>query len=394
MWVNGFLAMPLAVLALPVYMYLPSYYAEQFGLSLTAIGLVLFGVRLSDVITDAWVGRLSDSVSMGRAQQMLLASFGLILGVFLIFNPPIWAQSVWGLAVLSFGMFLAWTWVNVPYQAMLVGLASASERARWSMVREGLSIVAVLVLMASPVALDIKPTDPDFFAGLSGVFAMVMGGLMWIYIRRFGSSRHVKIPQVSYRELRGAVPGVFRIMPSYFINNLANALPAVLFVMFVTQILGLESQVGILLLSYFLAGVLALPLWLAWAKRKGALVAWRHSMILASLSFACVLLLDEGDFWGFWCVCVVSGLSLGVDLALPSAHQADLAEQANQALDKDVSATVFGLWGLLVKLSMALAVGLALPLVEYFGTSALWLMYAVLPIFLKLTAVGLLLRGR
>ncbi|MGI9486192.1 MAG: MFS transporter, partial [Geminicoccaceae bacterium] len=38
----GALGLPLAALNLPLYVYLPAFYAEEIGLGLTTVGLVLF----------------------------------------------------------------------------------------------------------------------------------------------------------------------------------------------------------------------------------------------------------------------------------------------------------------------------------------------------------------
>ena len=56
----AFPAFALAMPTIPVYVYLPTYYAESVGLGLTATGAALLAARLLDVVTDPMVGVLSD----------------------------------------------------------------------------------------------------------------------------------------------------------------------------------------------------------------------------------------------------------------------------------------------------------------------------------------------
>ncbi|MET0543605.1 MAG: MFS transporter, partial [Variovorax sp.] len=55
----GLLGLPLAFVALPLYVLLPNHYARDFGVPLAALGLVLLGARLLDALIDPLLGRLS-----------------------------------------------------------------------------------------------------------------------------------------------------------------------------------------------------------------------------------------------------------------------------------------------------------------------------------------------
>jgi len=89
-------------------------------------------------------------------------------------------------------------------------------------------------------------------------------------------------------------------------------------------------------------------------------------MVLAVAVFIFAAQLGTGDIAGFLLVCVLSGLALGTDLALPSALLAG-AIQANGDLGKAEGA-YFGWWNFATKLNLALAAGVALPV---FGPAGL-----------------------
>ncbi|RYY52069.1 MAG: MFS transporter, partial [Comamonadaceae bacterium] len=52
----GLLGMPLAFVALPLYVLLPNHYARDFGVPLAALGLMLLGARLVDALIDPLLG--------------------------------------------------------------------------------------------------------------------------------------------------------------------------------------------------------------------------------------------------------------------------------------------------------------------------------------------------
>jgi Na+/melibiose symporter-like transporter len=173
-------------------------------------------------------------------------------------------------------------------------------------------------------------------------------------------------------------------------------LPGTLFLFFVADVLQREAASGALLAIYFLAGAASLPLWLKLATRLGRPLAWLAAMGLAMLAFAGAGLLGPDQLAAFALICVASGLALGADLALPAAIAADLGERRGQA------GACFGVWNLVAKLNLALAAGLALPLIGLFGyvpgsgagLPALVFAYALLPLAFKAIAAALLWRWR
>ena len=58
----GLLGLPLAFVALPVYVHLPNLYAQQYGVPLAALGGVLLISRTVAAVVDPWLGRWGDSL--------------------------------------------------------------------------------------------------------------------------------------------------------------------------------------------------------------------------------------------------------------------------------------------------------------------------------------------
>jgi Na+/melibiose symporter-like transporter len=76
-------------------------------------------------------------------------------------------------------------------------------------------------------------------------------------------------------------------------------------------------------------------------------------------------LLGPGDTLAFGVICLMTGLALGADLAMPPAILANLLAAADAPRDSEGS--IFGIWNLATKVNLAAAAGLALPLLEVLG---------------------------
>ena len=57
----GLLGLPLAFVALPLYVVWPNHYAREWGVPLAALGAVLLGARLFDAVLDPLIGRWCDA---------------------------------------------------------------------------------------------------------------------------------------------------------------------------------------------------------------------------------------------------------------------------------------------------------------------------------------------
>lgn len=190
-----------------------------------------------------------------------------------------------------------------------------------------------------------------------------------------------------------------RLLSAWFINGLANGLPSVLFPLYLEYALGADAgERGILIFTYFLAGVLAIPVWLRISRRYGKHRTWCMAMALACAAFIWVPWLESGAIAAFFVVCVVTGVAFGADMALPPAMQADVIDLDTLRTRQQRAGLFFALWSMATKLALACAVGFAFPVLELFGFRpgadnaatallALAVIYALLPTVLKVGAV-------
>jgi Na+/melibiose symporter-like transporter len=169
-------------------------------------------------------------------------------------------------------------------------------------------------------------------------------------------------------------------------------------------VLEAPDAAGPLLMLYFLCGVLGVPLWLKLARATSKHRAWAIGMLVAAISFPLASVLGPGDVWLFALVCVLTGLTLGADVVLPAAIQADVIDLDTARSGEQRSGLYLSFWGLATQGALALAVGLAFPvlgaagfdpgsgLVTPGGVMALALLYATAPALIKLGAIALVWR--
>jgi Na+/melibiose symporter-like transporter len=405
----GALGLPLAFAALPIYVHVPRFYAETAGMGLSLLGAILLGARLLDAGIDPWLGWLADRVP--RPTMVALALLPFVVGFVALLHPPVDNAALWLLGSLALTYF-GFSAASVAYQAWGADLGEdAAARTRLTAAREGFGLLGVLLAAALPAFLATSLGDgiarlswvlpPLLLIAAATTFGCVSAGQPILATREplLPSLRHV-FAHLAFRRLLGV----------FVANGIAAALPATLFLFFVADVLQSEAASGPLLAVYFLAGALSLPFWVTLAGRFGRVRTWLGAMILAIVAFAGASQLGAGDVWLFAVVCVASGLALGADLALPSAMAADIGERLGRA------GACFGIWNFVAKLNLALAAGLALPLIGWLGyvpggggasttiaasaanatdgLAALTFSYALLPLAFKATAATLLWRWR
>lgn len=83
----GVPALAIALLGLPLYVYLPTFYAEDVGLGVFDVGIALFFARIFDMLNDPFIGYLSDTY-MSRKWMMLLGAVLLYITFYALTHPP------------------------------------------------------------------------------------------------------------------------------------------------------------------------------------------------------------------------------------------------------------------------------------------------------------------
>ncbi|MGI9485566.1 MAG: MFS transporter, partial [Geminicoccaceae bacterium] len=305
--------------------------------------------------------------------------------------------------------YLAWTMMILPFTALGAELSEDyHERSRIAGAREGFVVTGIILAAALPImlGLDADSQRGEILAVLGWSMA-VLTPLALAALLIFTPKPRAKLtPALPLKEgLRIAWNNrpFLRLIAAYLLNGIANGLPATLFFLFVGDVLEIGEAAGPLLLLYFVAGIVGIPIWLRISKAIGKHRAWAAAMLWASAMFAWAPFLGEGHLVAFTIICALSGLSLGADLALPASIQADVVDLDYEVSGQQRTGLFFALWSMATKLSLALAIGIAFPLLDLIGYEAggentpsallgLAMLYGLLPVLIKLLATALVWR--
>ncbi len=393
----GALGLPLAFVALPLYVVLPNHYATEFGIPLATLGALLLGARALDAVADPLIGRAADRLLARGARwawwAIAMAAVVLAAGFAALFFPAVEGESallIWCAATLVV-TYLGYSVVTVIHQSWGARLGGdAPQRARIVAWREGLALAGVLIASVLPSLAGLPVTTAVFAA-------VLLVGVLCLRAAPQPAASSAAAPPVSML-LPFATPAFRRLLAVYLVNGIASAVPATLVLFFIRDRLQAPSYEPLFLASYFAAGALSIPLWVRAVRWLGLERAWLIGMGLAIAVFSAAALLGAGDVMAFTAVCALSGIALGADLTLPSAILAGVIQRAGHG--ERAEGAYFGWWNFATKLNLALAAGVALPALAGFGYApgsrspqaldALTTAYCLLPCLLKLGAAALL----
>jgi len=398
-------ALPLAMAALPVYVHVPKFYAEVLGVPLATVGVILLGCRLLDALQDPLCGYLSDRATKYRLGRRLPILFSLPLlaaGFIALFNPPQVSAAVLGvwLAASLVVVYLGFSLGSISYYALGAELSDDyNERTRVTATRGALAVAGVLIAAAAPQILSARMGMADGLSVFSLAFIPVLlvgAGTTLRYGPRAISKTLPRATSVFAALVEPFTGRRFRwLILVSILSGIAAAIPATLILFYVQDVLRRPELSGIFLVLYFLLGALGMPLWIAASARLGKKRAWLVGMLMSVAAFVWAFLLGAGDVLEFAVVCALSGLAYGAELAIAPSILADVVERDAPVATVRSEGAYFGLWQMVDKLNLALAAGIALPLLQWLGyqpgspqsaQGALSLIYALVPCGIKLAA--------
>ncbi len=400
-------AFALAVVGIPVYIYLPKFYTDVVGVHISALGVILLVVRLFDAFTDPVIGLVSDRLHtpMGRRRPFIaVGAVFTVLAIAFLFNPPeamgANAAGVYFMALI-FALFLFWTVVIVPYESLGPELTfDYNERTALFSMRDGALIAGTIVAAAMPGAvrwaagLDGSAAgERETFFILSLIYIpLILGACAWCVAAFRERPRPAAIPGFHlFQWIRSSLANrPFRILLiAYTISAIGNNLPATLILYYVEYVLG-SPRADLFLVLYFVTGIVFLPMWVRLSRSTGKKAAWLASMAINTGAFFWVFFLGPGDEVLYGILVFFSGIGFGATLAIPSAIQADVIDYDELVAGDRREGLYIGLWSIAKKLAAAAGVGAGLALLGVSGyrpgvvqsDSVVWtlrVLYALVP---------------
>ncbi|BFM17440.1 MFS transporter [Maricurvus nonylphenolicus] len=407
----GVMTVPLAVAGLPMLIFVPAYFAQDIGLEIGLLGIVLMMSRMFDMASDPVIGMVSDRIHtpFGRRKPWIVIGITMMsVATWKLFLASAAITLGW-LAVWLVIFYLGWTLIAVPYTAWGVELTDDyHERTRVAGVREIFSIIGMILVFvgAGVVTEDIEPgvSETSLIIEAMGwmtLFLLPLCGAFLLF-----NVRERKLSQSVGRSFAETLADLLHNKPfvlliaAAFITELGVAINNSVLVIFYDNVVGLQERVDELLGIYFAAALLGIPLWLWFArvfdKHKAVCIAalWNAGSLFM-LPF-----IQTGDFASYAAIEFSRGIAFAGPLVLGASMIADVVEYDSWRHGESRAGFLTAFWITGSKLASAIGVGIALPALGWLGFNALQeshqdvregitLIYAVIPGILALCAIPL-----
>lgn len=412
-------AFALAVVGIPIYVYIPKFYSDVVGINITILGYLMFSVRLFDAVTDPAIGYVSDRTRTRFGRRIPYLAIGSILvaaAMFLLFIPPRASaafETIW-FGVSIYLLFLFWTAVVVPFESLGPEITfDYHERTSLFGMRDGFLIAGTLAAASSPAAIQWLFNLPPDAAGerakffwIAIIYAPLLIGTCWwcaLSIRekkRLNSGAQGVGIWTGLRQVAHNRPFIILLI-AYTVSAIGNNLPATLILFYVEYVL--QSQLAdFFLMLYFVTGIIFLPGWIFISRRTGKKAAWLTSMAVNTGAFLGVFFLGPGDEVLYGILVFLSGIGFGATLAIPSAIQADVIDYDELLTGERREGQYIGLWSIAKKFAAAVGIGVGLSILGMAGytpnaqqpeavLTTLRVLYALIPSICNIVAIAIAL---
>lgn len=389
------LAFCLSFIGLPIYIYLPNYYANNFGISLQSMAFILLATRLVDTIQDPIFGVVSDHFSHLKKKIVCFLSPFLGLAFLLLFYPlDSFDVEIWLVVflILTYSLF---SLIYINYQSMAVSFSDDyHEKTRIISYREFGFIFGIIFAASAPAIL---------FEYFGEIKSFLLIGIVYLFlIIVFAVIFYYFAPANNYQEKSKSPPFWILFKNSllrkyfivFFLNAMSSAIPAVLILFFVEEVIGRKNLAGMFLLLYFVGLLFGVVLWTKLSKILNDKVKTFTISILSTVFvFVWCYFLGQGDVLFYGLICIFAGIGFGGDFALSYSILTDLIQKYKL---QDSESAIFGVTNFLIKISLTLSSALLIYFIgalegqEDVKKEFISFSYAVLPILFRIAAATFL----
>lgn len=407
--------LPLAIVQAPALSVLPSIYAKEAGISIVALGTVLFLTRLFDAVIDPSIGYLSDGTRSRWGPRKVWIALGAVIvaiGCWFWFRP----SATTGLGYFLFWslvVYLGWSLLEVPHSAWLADLSSDyGERSRLSAWRSSAEIVGRLLFFIVPLLPFFATTEiTGETTRVVSWIALILLPLMVIISFRFApKGRPVQIAEADRNPLK-VLRGVWSNRPfrvlfvALLLGQIASGMVGALYVFYMGAYLGIADKVAHVAVGVSLISLASTQVWPSIMDRIGKHGALAVGVFGTAATLVLMAFLRAGPF-AFPGMLLVFGLSSITSASLNVAMfalVADVADYDELKTGQNNAASYFSLVTLIVKIGLAVGGGASLIIAGLFGfdvksgnsglaMGGFFLAFIVIPILLNMVSFGFAMR--
>ena len=404
----GALSLPIAMGALVLVTFIPTFYAVDLGLGLAVVGAIFVFGRLLDVITDPLIGYLSDTTESRFGPRRPWVVLGVPLfccAAWALFSPPENVTLIY-LIIASGAYFLCYTILDIPFSSIGLEISPfTDERSVLASVKGIFQVLGSLFAALIPIIFVLK-TAPALAMTTKALIVFSIIGLALYLIFLPHRDRSVTTPRLGFvKTLKQTwVSRPYRfIIGAFFLAQTSTSFTAALTVLYVTNIIGTPELIGGFLGLVLIASAVFMPFWVWVSKRWSKKTAWVMAII-----FCCILLIfppffGPNDVIPFAMFCVFIGGAYGCDAIMPTSMLADIVYAEERGGKPRLAGLYLAGKNSVSKLTFIAPMGLAFPILEFSGfvpdtendPKSLFILaffFALLPIIIKLCALAVVLK--
>jgi GPH family glycoside/pentoside/hexuronide:cation symporter len=403
--------LPLAGLGLPLVVYLPEFYASDLGLSLSAVGLAFTTVRLLDMAFDPFIGSVMDRTRtpIGRFRMWFAISAPiLMLAAFMLFmaKPGVTTLYLWFWLLVVYGGFSIASLAQLSWGAVLS--PDYNQRSRIYAWWQGGNVVGMILVLTLPAMLPLVGIKGH------GVGVAAMG---WFIVALLPLTVALAIwrvpePMITTPPKKSGLaeyfallkrPSVVRLLVADFLVGVGPSITGALFFFFFERVKGFDKgTASLLLLVYFVGGLVGAPIWTWLAYRIGKHRALAVSGLFYSAVTLGVLTIPLGNVPIAAVMMFLIGLPYSAGAFLLRAMMADVGDEERLMSGVERTGLLYALLSGTVKIGSASAVGITFFALAAIGFDAkgtgittasagLSAMFTVAPAGLSLLASAIIL---
>lgn len=367
-------AIPLSAMLLPITIYLPNYYEKDLGVSLTAIALAGFLVRIFDLGLDPLLGFAIDRTRtpFGRFRPWVVAGAPLtMVAIYMLFM----AKPGVGVVYLTVWMLAAYAGQSFASLATYAWSAHAApdynERSRiygwWQL----FTVIGMLLILTLPVIAGRLGASEA--AGVQAMGWFVIAAIPITVTLALMSMREpvVKVTThaIGWGHYWGMIkqPSVLRVLIVDILMGTAPTVAGTLLFFYFEAVRGYgRPETSALLLVYFVGALAGAPIWTALARRIGKHRALAIAAVFYAAAQAFTLISPHGQVASI-IVMFIAGLPFSAGSILLKAMMADVGDEVRLRTGVDLSGMLFSLLTGSIKIGTSIAVTLSLLLLGSVG---------------------------
>ncbi|HMT42144.1 MAG TPA: MFS transporter [Sphingorhabdus sp.] len=367
---------PIAIMGLPLSIYLPPYISEGGVVAVALVGLMFSISTLWDGVVDPLIGTMIDRKSKGDAPHrrwMAMAALPLLflLALLVTVGDRLDFRALLPLLLLYYSCYSLFDVAHLAWgSALSDGRSEVSARLFGA--REYIAKLVLVIAFAAPALAQYLLPDISLQGRIIAYVSLVVIAMpIALIANQKVPSRPVLVePGFGWRkELKLSLqsPSLLLILAVHFLNAFAFGAMASTYIFFAEAYLRLDQYGSLLLFLTFVGGAITTPLWVYAARKLGKpkgmilMCATLVALLIGGMQLPLAGQLRPSAVFTI----VIGGAFMG--LIFIFGMIADYAPVDAQICGRDRTAFIFATGNLMQKLGNASALALSYWLLGYFG---------------------------